>query len=497
MIERLINEAVIQDFSVSERMKVYEASYKFDIKDAPAYDYFQKILENISVRDQVKITLQDCNERVFDFSKHLVTEDAYTRYISDTLDDEIVDVRIRIDKKVKERHFSIYNFREFANDILSLSLEEVMISFSNLFKESTSMLIFDVYSSIPMFATKTMFFMPHDAGDVNTEFNRVQRIEVCKETAYFYNFDVYEILPDDFKIDINYTNNPLDKIFQRISTLLSIGFIATSATIDDGQIKGIVSGQRTVDYSCNIDDLSYNPVLYGVYNWIYTDGNAIDKAIIARNVISLHCKYSAIVDIDNKVMSSIQSNYNLYLKENVKEYLELKNRVAEFISEILSKTGEYATILLDKFKSNIIAIFGFLFTVILANIVSDQPLDNIFTNDITIILECILGGSFVYLIICYLQSKYEIEKVYYSYEQLRKNYDEILPEDDLHEIFGNDELLNEMKLTIQKSGRTYLVMWVIFLIVLFVIIERISQEPTYIKIVEFIKNIDFLNSAKK
>lgn len=58
-------------------------------------------------------------------------------------------------------------------------------------------------------------------------------------------------------------------------------------------------------------------------------------------------------------MASIQSNYNLYLKENVKAYLELKNKVAEFISDTVSRTGEYATGLLDKFKSNIIAIFGF------------------------------------------------------------------------------------------------------------------------------------------
>lgn len=76
-------------------------------------------------------------------------------------------------------------------------------------------------------------------------------------------------------------------------------------------------------------------------------------------------------------MASIQSNYNLYLKDNVKDYLELKNKVAEFISDIVSKTGEYATSLLDKFKSNLIAIFGFIFSVILANVVSNQPLNNL------------------------------------------------------------------------------------------------------------------------
>ena len=115
--------------------------------------------------------------------------------------------------------------------------------------------------------------------------------------------------------------------------------------------------------------------------------------------------------MDTKILASIQSNYNLYLKDNVTQYLEMRNKVAEFISDIMSRTGEYATDLLDKFKTNIIAVFGFLFSVILANIVSDQPLDNIFTRDITIILELVLVGSVGYPLICYKQSKFQMEKM--------------------------------------------------------------------------------------
>lgn len=55
--------------------------------------------------------------------------------------------------------------------------------------------------------------------------------------------------------------------------------------------------------------------------------------------------------------------------------------------------------MLDKFKTNLLAILGFLFSVILANIVSDQPLDNIFTKDITILSEIVLIASFGYLLL--------------------------------------------------------------------------------------------------
>lgn len=487
MLTQLIREAEIRDVVVSERMKVYEASFKFAIENAPEYSYFSNLIQSIPQRDRIKITLQDENERIYDFS--ITNEDSYKKFIADTLADEIIDVRIRIDKNVVENHFSIYSFDEFVNDIISLSIESVMMSFSSLLKLSPDFLVFDVYSPITMFATKTMFFVPCGNGMINTDFNRIRRIQDCKEVSYFYNFDTYEILPDDFKITIDYANNPLTELFQRIMVLLSISFIATSSSINGSQLKGVINGQRTTEYCCEINQLQNNNILYGIYNWIYTDGSPIDKAIIARNVISLHCRYVSITEIDEKVMASIQSNYNLYLKENVKDYLELKNKVAEFISDTVSKTGEYAMGLLDKFKSNIIAIFGFIFTVILANIVSDQPLDNLFTREITILVECVLIGSFVYLFICYFQSRYEIGKVYDSYEQLKLNYKEILTEDDLLEVFGNDEILVKMKGTINKSEKMYLGIWIAFLIGAFVVVEIVSASPTYQIILDVFQSI--------
>ena len=480
MLAELLSLAEIRDIIVSERMKVYEASFNFDLNNAPDYSYFFNIINFIPKRDNIKITLQDENERIFEVSSSKTEgEEEYKTFLKNTLDDETINVKLRIDKKVEENHFSIYSYDEFVKDILMLSIEQVMIAFSGLLSQVSTFLVFDVYSSMTMFATKTMFFVPYRSQITNSEFNRKQRMESCKEVSYFYNFDTYEVLPDDFKITINYESNPLTELFQKITMLLSISFIATSSSINGRQLKGIINGQRTMEYCCDINNIPDNKVLYRIYNWIYTDGSPIDKAIIARNVISLHCKYVSIIEIDDKVMASIQSNYNMYLKDNVKDYLELKNKVAEFISDIVSKTGEYATSLLDKFKSNLIAIFGFIFSVILANIVSDQPLNNLFTREITVLVECVLAGSFVYLFICYFQSRYEIEKVYESYEQLKLNYKDILTEDDLLETFGNDEGLNKMKKTISKSEKLYLGVWIVFLIAALLIVEYLSNNPTY------------------
>ena len=53
--------------------------------------------------------------------------------------------------------------------------------------------------------------------------------------------------------------------------LLSISFIATSSSINGRQLKGIINGQRTMEYCCDINNILDNKVLYRIYNWIYTD----------------------------------------------------------------------------------------------------------------------------------------------------------------------------------------------------------------------------------
>lgn len=264
MLSELIEKDGINIVSVSERMRVYETSFKYSVKNAPSYDYFLNIIQYINKRDEIKIILQSENESVYSFRES--TENSYNAFINDLFDDEIVYANIKIDKKVESNHFSIYSYSDFVEDILSLSVKETMMAFSSLLKSSTNYLVFDVYSPITMFATKTMFFLPEEGNKkINTDFNRISRINACKEISYFYSFEQFELIPDDFKITINYTNNPLCEIFEKIKTILSICCIATSTTLNDNILKSVINGQQSLEYSCNIDELKDNNYLYTIY----------------------------------------------------------------------------------------------------------------------------------------------------------------------------------------------------------------------------------------
>lgn len=472
-MKKLIQFPNIENLKIKERIKVFESFFEFHAKDAPNFEYFSNLIKNVPERDRINISLQDEGENICFITLHNQIE--YKNFIEQTDDNEIIQATVKIDKGILENRFSVYSFDTFAEDLLTLEIKKVMKSFSDLLKDASDFLIFDVFDSDIVFYTKTMFFVPW-GKEIENAFKRKKRIEKCKEICYFFNFDILEILPDDFKVEVSESNNCLAPLFKKINAILSLGFIASSFSIENQRIKGIINGQRIVEFQYDMNSIKENQTLYTIYNWIYGEGNLIDKGIIARNIISIQCKYVSINEMDEKTTAAIQSNYNLYLKGNVKEYLELKNKICEFIKDTVTKTGEYATGLLDKFKSNIFAVFGFLFTVILANIVSEQPLNNIFTKDITILMELVIAGSWGYFIICVFQSNYETKKVYESYEQLKDVYKDILTEQDLSEIF-DDKMIKKMKRSIKKSKIIYSILWIIFLLICLYFVEKISVDP--------------------
>ena len=77
-----------------------------------------------------------------------------------------------------------------------------------------------------------------------------------------------------------------------------------------------------------------------------------------------------------------------------------------------------------------------------------------------------------------------MEKVYDSYEKLKKSYEGILTEDDVRECFQDDSLLNWHEANCKQSREKYLFLWIAFLLIFFVIIEKISEAPIVFPIVK-------------
>ncbi len=478
-IKGLIEETFsVESISFSERIKIVEIA--FETYFLPTSDKIEEILTAVNQRDNLKISLTNPDEEnIIIINNDVQFDAAYSEFIHNMQPNDIIKVNLEIIKKISVMHLSIYNWTAFLDDLNSKDLLMIMSVFSKLMRESQK-LIFEIFDENIYWNTRTMIFTNNANVIYNAEINRIERIGFCKDTSYFYTTSEINIIPDDFIIITDYQDNPLTEVFAKIATILSVAYISTVSSLEQNKLKIQIAGQRNVNFIYDLEDVKYNKELVKIYDWIYTDGNAVDKAIIARNIISLHCKYSNLIEIDEKTFSSIQSNYKMYLKDNAVQYLEAKNKVSELICDIIAKVGDDVIQLLIGFKSNIFAIFGFILTVVIINVTSTKPLDNIFTQDVTIILEIILGGSLVYFIICLFESIYKYGKNKRAYTVLKNNYKDIFSEEDFRNVFDADKEFMKARKTVKFGMYLYSGLWICAIVVMLIVVENLSDNLIFL-----------------
>lgn len=385
-----------------------------------------------------------------------------------------------INKNISEHNIvSIYCYDKFCDAIETKEIQDVMLIFSQLLMDK-EFLCFEVQDSDIYFATKSVSFIGRKDHDIMINDGRLELMKIVRDNANFRNGYTYSLVPGDFAFQISGPRNRLRDCFSKIETLLAICYIANdSEIVNSEKIEIKISGQRNISIDIKMQDIVQNREIVKIYNWIYEGGNATDKAIIARNIISLHCRYSSIINLDGKTFSSIQSNFNLYQKDNVDRYLNLKNDVGKSVTEIIEKTNELAFSIPNGMRKNILAVFSFMFTVILANIVSDAPLDNIFTRDITVIFEVIIFFSGIFLFFSVYETNYKIKQMKEGIYKLKNNYVDIFDEEELKAIINEESFNKDVITKIKKQRNFAITVWILLLIVLLVAIEMISNASTW------------------
>ena len=449
----------VSEIETNERRSVASCAFAISANNLPNVSSFEEFISLIPQRDEIKITFTSDSEISFEVVKTGEYEEKKSHFIENVENDEDVLVKIAIEKSVQENKLSIYFFEQFSKDLLKQPLLSVMRWFSSLFDKSDC-LIFHVFDTNFSMSTGTMAFISDDNSKFAGNIHRESRLQSCRESSSFYNMNEFELIPDDFAIDgIENDSNVFRPLFDSLKTILSAVYISSSATITDEEVNLQINGQRNLSCDLELSSIRNNDWLYSIYKWIYTGGNEVDKIIIARNVTSLHCRYSSLFSIDDKAFESIKSNHALYLRSNVEQYLSLKKELSIFITDIVAKTGDYATSIFSNLKKNLMAIAVFLLTVIIPRMGTAHGWNEIFTRDVLYLLQIILFGSFIYLIICWKEVQYKVEKIKNGYNALKNNYKDVLSETEINDVLNNDNLLNNTVKDVKKGTIVWLFIW--------------------------------------
>lgn len=477
-IQRTFPKASLE---VKERIKFVQIKLSVCPDNLPDYTEICSLFEAFPKRDSVEIYMTDNGGSNLPFSSSSIcSAENYTEFVASLYREDPVAITIEIKKQFDQSKLSIYSYQVFCDDLLTLSPSEVLLAFSNLYAE-TDYLYFDVLDTDIFFRTGTMVFSSSNHKISWELADRKHMLSKCREASCFYNQATYPLLPEDFSIDVDTTSNPLSLLFSQLSTILSLAYLATTSSIINNELRIQITGQRSIDFATSLTSIKPNDELYKIYHWIFTEGNVIDKALLARNSISAHCKFTQIIYLDGKTLASIRSNYNLYLRDSVAKYIELTNAMAGFIQNATNSVSDCISQILSRLRTNLIAVISFIFTVFLANIVSNQPLDNIFTYDITVVMDLVFVGSLFYYLVSIFEVRFKMKRMCKHYDDIVLHYEKVLSNEDIQEVTNNGQPLTNACSDLKKGMILWSFIWIAFVLVAFIVIDYIGDGPHIVK----------------
>lgn len=460
----------------TEKLMQVEFSLIVDYNNLPMKQKLLDILNAFPKRDSVIIKIINEIEDIYTLSNQDADLSGYDEFADNLDKGEKLKISIHIDKITIGNIISIYCMKKFWEDICDRTITDSMRFFSDRLKNNER-IYFVNYDTDEQFISKSIL-LANSEKDINLEeFDRKEKLERCKLSSYFYNALEFNLIPEDFEFIISPKADNICKLFNSIQVILSLVYISDYSFIKDNQLIIQINGYRKCEYTIDIFNLkkkSNYEELVKIYKWIYQDGNVTDKATLSRNIISLHCKYVNILDIDERTLSTIKSNYQLYMKDNIDQYIDLKNKLTQFIIESGQKVTDISYLLAHRLNANFIAFVSFFLTIFLTNIPLNDGVRSIFTKDITIITFIILIGSLLYLLISIDEVNKKIVRYKKSYYMLKDMYKDVLDETDIDNIFNHDKEIKDIEKEIYKSRDKVTLVWCIIIVLIFIAIDYVS-----------------------
>lgn len=470
------------NFEIIENLKECIISFDAPNLESLSEQNIECIAKFIEDRDDYKILIEYTEDINLEINKDNFNDiSSFINRVKLTFNEkeDVLKYQITINKNIIDNHLTIYSYCEFSETLFKGNLFDFINKCNYLRDKCDCHFIFDCINDDIILKTNYFYFTNEKKEITETKIDIDNIIidkysDVCNDTS---NFDMV-FTPDNFDIlSRKNINQKSIAFFDQIKYLLSIMYISDSCKLSNETLHFELKGYRTIKKEIELKEFSKNnDTFFKIYQWMYQGGNTSDKAQITKNILTLHCKYSDILEIDGSILDTIKSNYNLYLKDNVKDYLQLKQNITESILRYCNNMGESLSKLLGYFKGNFIAIFGFIATLYFSEALKEQGFVNLFVGQTAVITSFLLLGSLIwwgFSILEIIQKKFFYKK---ELKALKLSYEDVVEKEELKKIIDENEILKLAEKQCVVGAVIIGLVWLLFLIFLFIALDALSRD---------------------
>ena len=464
----------------------------------PSEKDFCGVTAEINSRDSVNISIVQ-NGSTLNYVQEN-TECDLTQFLRDCFTIQQADEKeiiISLTKKKTNNTISIYCIDNFTSYLDSLLCAGFLLKINEVFTRSNN-ITFEVQNEFfSEFSTSTIKFIPKGKESQIHQTRNTSNLVKIKNLCHCNIIDKYKFVSEDFYPIITNNNIVLDKMFCKYSLLYSAIFLFDILNIESSDVKYKLNGYKTISQELKFSDIDISSyeTYYQIYNWVYDGGNIVDKIGLARNILSLNFDKENL-KLSENTFEAIKSGYKVYQKENIKQYIEIRNKISDQLIELQNKADKIVDSFVSDYKKTFLAVVSFFISVIVIRVVSKGDFTGGFTKEVTLLTIGFLLISLLVMFFARWEINKQIKRYVEFYTNLKERYTDLLDSSDISRILNNDTDFNCNKKFIETKRCAYTILWIVSLIVLFVltvilfILNNINC-CTVIKsiIICFIKNI--------
>ncbi|WP_406859697.1 hypothetical protein [Acinetobacter baumannii] len=383
------------------------------------------------------------------------------------------------------KHINIFHMPSFINFIENNNLIDNLKSWSSYFTDNQCTL--NLWGNSPSYSNNYFYiksiypdydlskFKEWESTPLDTSFIN-NLIENRDKVSHFVNADQISLIPNFFVFNENFE---LKKHFNFIRSILILIFLSDYSNIENNCLNFKIKGFKTLrcELKNNLVDVAEKELIE-LYNWVYSDGPFVDKIGIARNVISIHISNEDICTLEKGTCHSAQSGYDLYLKDNVKQYIEVKNKIGDMLYTQSEKASGVVKDMFTLFKTSMLAfstyfISAFLYKIFekkegVLNNWSELFQFNFPTKALGFFLILI---SIFYLLFARKEVDFEVKRLERKYQEIENRYKDLLNDKDLDKILRQSNVDGKTAREIEieyifDSKQRYSQYWILLIIIL-------------------------------
>jgi hypothetical protein len=455
-----------------ESDKVFEATFFAREYNYDSISKIEELLSFLQNRDTLHLSVQfgagDTNvyrSKTLTLENYKETLDKEAKFS----EEENINIVLTINKSFTSAKCTIYDLEVFTSSLNNLNALEFINIYSKLFEISPN-IKFEVLNISKCFYSNTITFCEIDSDHNNDVFEkRNEIIENFKSTCHFSESDKLKILPNDFYLtQVDESLSVINKIFKKYSTILSIIYLFDITSLNENEFSFKLNGYKSIKGTLQLDQIDFNQIeeYLEIYKWVYNGGNLNDKIGLARNIISLHFLKKGELELQGNSFQAIQSSYKVYEKQNIKQYIEIRNKISDQLIDFNNRANKIIETFASGFQKSSLALISFYISAIAIRVLGKGEFTSIFTLDATVLSLSFLLGSLIY----YWVSRWEIneqrKRFVSSYKNLKIRYTDLLDEEDINRILNNDHEFNEDVKFIDDKKKNYSRMWIAFIAIL-------------------------------